>query len=153
MSVQTSKEKLTGTKVSNFDFGRGAIVDESENKPLYDEISGDELVIPTGWLVVLVDGDGTEARLGLGNKVWSECLVIGTGDAPEPVVPTGVTPGAPGEFTPSGADVPADLSELSGLGALGQTDAWEEGDYVVLGDESHAYWDGADWQSGEAPAA
>ena len=76
MSVQTSKEKLTGTKVTNMDLGRVAVVDSSENQPLYDEIDGDELVIPSGWLVILVDAtDGTTVKLGNG-KVWSESILI-----------------------------------------------------------------------------
>jgi len=70
----------------------------------------------------------------------------------ETITPTGVTPGEPGAFTPLGATPPANLAALMGLGALGQTTAWEEGEYVVLGDLSHAYWDGDSWEAGEAPA-
>lgn len=67
--------------------------------------------------------------------------------------PQGVIPGAPGAFYPLGADVPADLSALQALGALGETDAWTEGQYVVLDDASNAYWDGDSWEAGTAPAA
>ena len=59
--------------------------------------------------------------------------------------PTGATPGEPGTFTPAGADVPADLSALQALGALGQTDAWTAEAFVELGDGSNATWDGAAW--------
>lgn len=67
-------------------------------------------------------------------------------------VPQGVIPGVPGEFYPLGVDVPADLAALTLLGALGETDAWTDGEYVVLDDDSHAYWDGNSWEVGEAPA-
>lgn len=69
---------------------------------------------------------------------------------PAPTPPTGVTEGTPGSFTPAGAQVPADLAALQALGALGQTGAWAtSGDFVVLGDASHAYWDGSAWTVGE----
>lgn len=64
---------------------------------------------------------------------------------------TGVTPGEPGSFTPSGATVPYDLAALQDLGALGETTAWDTGEYVVLGDSSFAYWDGDGWVAGTAP--
>ncbi|MBD3941952.1 hypothetical protein IF188_09620 [Microbacterium sp. NEAU-LLC] len=67
--------------------------------------------------------------------------------------PTGVTEGAPGSFTPSGATPPANLAALNALGALGESStAWALGSYVVLGDNSHAYWNGTTWVAGEAPA-
>jgi hypothetical protein len=64
------------------------------------------------------------------------------------VAPTGVTAGTPGSFTPAGATVPADLTALQALGALGQTTAWTTGQSVVLGDSSSAHWDGDSWESG-----
>lgn len=64
-------------------------------------------------------------------------------------VATGVTAGTPGSFTPSGA-VPANLTALQALGALGQSTAWTTGQYVSLGDASKAHWGGAAWASGEA---
>ena len=39
------------------------------------------------------------------------------------------------------------------MGDLGETTAWTEGQYVLLDDLSHAYWDGSDWEAGEAPAS
>lgn len=62
---------------------------------------------------------------------------------------TSATAGEPGSFDER---TPADLATLQGLGALGNTDAWTEGQYVVLGDDSEAYWDGAAWAEGRAPA-
>lgn len=75
-----------------------------------------------------------------------------TGSAIEPyLAPDGVTPGTPGSFTPSGATVPYDLGTLQSLGALGETTAWNPGEYVILGDSTYAYWNGSSWASGEAP--
>lgn len=70
---------------------------------------------------------------------------------------TGVVAGAPGSFTPAGAVVPVDLPALSAHPNVGDTalvsaaePAWDTtGDYIVLGDESHAWWDGTNWQAGE----
>ena len=70
---------------------------------------------------------------------------------PPPVTATGVTPGAPGTWTPADAEVPADLAALNALGALGQTTAWADGTFMTLGDGSSAYWDGTAWVAGTAP--
>lgn len=67
---------------------------------------------------------------------------------PAPIPATGVIPGTPGTFQPLGCDTPADLAELQGLGALGETTAWTTGQYVVLGDSSNAYWNGTAWVAG-----
>ena len=80
-----------------------------------------------------------------------ECGVINT-VAPDAAPPTGVALGAPGAFLPSGAGLPANLAALIALGALGQTAAWTEGQYVVLGDESSAHWSGDEWVAGPAPS-
>lgn len=67
------------------------------------------------------------------------------------LAPTGASSGTPGSFTPSGATIPYDLSDLQALGSLGETTAWATGEYVVLGDASWAHWDGSAWAYGEAP--
>lgn len=67
-------------------------------------------------------------------------------------VPTGVVPGMPGMFTPFGSAAPANLAAIISLGALGETTPWDEDEYIILGDSSHAYWDGSTWVAGEAPA-
>lgn len=69
---------------------------------------------------------------------------------PGSVVVTGVTAGTPGTFTPAEATIPANLTALQSLGALGQTTAWTTGQYVNLGDASKAYWNGTAWASGTA---
>ena len=63
---------------------------------------------------------------------------------------TGADAGTPGTFTPSGATPPADFAALAGVVANPAT-TWTTGQYVVLGDASNAYWDGAAWQVGIAP--
>lgn len=67
-----------------------------------------------------------------------------------PIVATGATAGAPGTFTPAGATPPADLAALGSVTATPAA-AWATGEHVVLGDASHAHWDGAAWVAGDAP--
>lgn len=78
--------------------------------------------------------------------------------ASAPVVPvTGITPGAPATLAPVGATVPADLTALANDANVGDVawaaalePAWATpGDYVLLGDASHAYWNGANWTAGD----
>ena len=72
------------------------------------------------------------------------------GPPPEGVDATGATAGSPGSFTPSGATPAADLAGLSACTA-DPASPWSEGQHVVLGDSSHAYWDGTTWLAGDAP--
>ena len=68
-----------------------------------------------------------------------------------PIPPNGVTPGAPGVFTPPGCVIPATLAALQALGNLGETAAWTTGQWVELGDASDAHWNGTAWVVGMAP--
>ncbi|MEU5403714.1 hypothetical protein ABZ348_30985 [Streptomyces sp. NPDC005963] len=61
----------------------------------------------------------------------------------------GATAGIPGAFTPSGSLVPANLAGLD-LITASPTTAWSAGQYVVLGDNSNAHWNGTDWITGIA---
>ena len=61
------------------------------------------------------------------------------------VAASGVIEGQPGSFTPTGAIIPADLTELQESGITG-SGAWASGSFVILGDGSSATWDGSDWQ-------
>jgi hypothetical protein len=76
---------------------------------------------------------------------------------PPPVTPAGVVEGAPGAFTPSGAELPATLAALKADPVVGDagtakpTTPWVTGSYVVLGDASQAHWDGLAWVAGVAP--
>ena len=70
---------------------------------------------------------------------------------------TGVTAGAPGAYTPANATPPADLAALKADAVIGDsgtakpTLAWGTGEFIILGDSSHAYWDASAWLAGEAP--
>lgn len=57
---------------------------------------------------------------------------------------TGATAGSPGSFTPGGSTAPANLAAMSTVTAS-PTTAWTTGQYVVLGDNSHAKWNGTAW--------
>jgi len=63
---------------------------------------------------------------------------------------TGATAGSPGTFTPTGSTTPANLAALSGVVAS-PSSAWTTGQHVILGDASHAHWNGSAWASGNAP--
>ncbi|MEU8133237.1 hypothetical protein [Streptodolium elevatio] len=65
------------------------------------------------------------------------------------VVATGATAGSPGAFTPSGATAPFDIADLGTVTASPLT-AWTTGQHVILGDTSHAHWDGDSWEPGNA---
>ncbi|MCM8548824.1 hypothetical protein [Streptomyces sp. STCH 565 A] len=62
---------------------------------------------------------------------------------------TGATAGTPGAFTPAGSTAPFDIADLDTVTASPST-AWSTGQYVVLGDGSHAFWDGDSFEAGEA---
>lgn len=95
----------------------------------------------TATLSLPVDG---KPMICFGDKAAS--ANVGTAAA---AVPTAVTAGAPGSFTPATA-VPATLAALTALGALGATTAWTTGQSVKLGDGSDAHWDGTKWATGVA---
>jgi hypothetical protein len=63
------------------------------------------------------------------------------------VTATGATAGAPGSFTPAGADAPANLAAMTGITASPNT-AWTQGQYVTLADASAANWSGTAWVAG-----
>lgn len=65
------------------------------------------------------------------------------------ITATGAVAGIPGEFTPFGATIPADLAAMTGITASPAT-AWTIGQYVVLGDDSDANWNGTAWELGAA---
>lgn len=59
---------------------------------------------------------------------------------------TGANAGAPGTFTPTDGYPPYDLAmaNSTSLAATPST-AWAPGQYIILGDNSRATWDGTDW--------
>jgi hypothetical protein len=69
------------------------------------------------------------------------------------VAATGATAGTPGTFTPSGATVPTSLAALQGASpavVASPATVWTTGQYVPLGDASHAHWSGSAWAAGDA---
>ncbi|USH44935.1 major tail protein [Streptomyces phage GreenWeasel] len=79
-----------------------------------------------------------------GGNSWSYAITPLGG-----AVATGATAGTPGSFTPAGSTAPYDLADLATVTASPAT-AWTTGQHVVLGDGSHAYWDGDSFEAGEA---
>lgn len=69
------------------------------------------------------------------------------------IVPaTGATAGEPGTWTPANAGPFMNLAALQAASVTATPNAaWSTGEHVVLGDGSHAYWDGAAWAAGDAP--
>lgn len=85
------------------------------------------------------------------------------GRAPELGPITNVTAGTPGAFVPAGPYAPgvlfANITALRASATVGTTGtatvgdpAWAEGEYVVLGNSTNAYWNGTGWSAGIAPA-
>jgi hypothetical protein len=66
------------------------------------------------------------------------------------VAATGAVAGAPGYYTPSGANVPANLAGLSGVVASPAT-TWAAGQFVITADLLAAYWNGTTWVAGKHP--
>jgi hypothetical protein len=64
------------------------------------------------------------------------------------VTATGATAGAPGYFTPSGAQIPANLAALAGVVASPATN-WTTGQYVITADLLANNWTGAAWAAGK----
>lgn len=62
--------------------------------------------------------------------------------------PTVAVAGTPGWFEPA---PPKNFNDLQAAGPMGNTAAWVTGEYVVLLDNSEAYWDGTQWVVGRAP--
>lgn len=67
------------------------------------------------------------------------------------IAATGVTAGAPGAFTPSGATPPATIGDLrTAIPSPTPATAWTTDQYVEIG-SGNAYWNGTDWAMGKAP--
>ena len=65
------------------------------------------------------------------------------------VTATGAVAGRPGDYTPAGATIPANLAGLAAVVADPVT-AWDAGMYVVTADMLGAHWGGAAWAAGVA---
>jgi len=77
--------------------------------------------------------------------------MVRLGAAPEVIVATGATAGAPGSYTPTGAKTPSSLDGLATVTASPATE-WTPGQYVPLLDGTEAFWNGTAWADGRAPA-
>jgi hypothetical protein len=66
------------------------------------------------------------------------------------VAATGATAGAPGYFTPSGAQIPANLAALAGITASPAAN-WSPGQFVITADLLAANWTGSAWAAGKHP--
>jgi len=67
-------------------------------------------------------------------------------------VATGATEGAPGSWTPVDSYAPFSFDDLvTEDPTASPATAWSTDSYVVLGDSTHAYWNGTAWAEGEAP--
>ena len=70
------------------------------------------------------------------------------------VAVTGVTAGSPGTFQPGNATLPASLAALKADTVVGDAGSnkpsanWTTGQHVILGDASHAHWNGTAWAVG-----
>ena len=64
---------------------------------------------------------------------------------------TGATAGIPATLTPANTYPPADLADAQTGFTASPGTAWTTGQYVVLEDGSHAYWNSTTWVVGEAP--
>jgi hypothetical protein len=96
---------------------------------------------------------GQYVVLGDGSNTYWNGTNWASGKTPPPPPPptTGATAGTPGSLTPSPSTPPTGLSAMSSVTA-NPTTPWTQGQYVVLGDSSQAYWSGTSWQAGAAPA-
>lgn len=118
-----------------------------------DEWTGD--VIPESLTVggdvaarITADAEWKITKLVTPPRFGSKTVIGGTTAA------TGATAGSPGAWTPSGSTPPANLAALTGASpaiVASPATAWSTGQSVVLGDASHAYWNGTAWTNGTAP--
>lgn len=78
-------------------------------------------------------------------------LVFDAATFPSGNVATGATEvvGAVGTWSPAGASAPANLAGMSSVVATPLT-AWSTGSHMLLGDNSHAHWNGTAWAVGDA---
>jgi hypothetical protein len=79
-------------------------------------------------------------------------IVDATGAPIRGELATGATAGSPGTWTPPGSSVPSNLTQLQASSIVASpATAWTTGQHVILGDLTHAHWDGDSWNSGDAP--
>lgn len=109
-NVQLTKEKLAGTKVKSLGSLSLYEVDKSENEPLYDAINDGDLLIPSGYVIALIDGATTVTKAGNG-KYWDDAITLG-GDGGS------VTPETVGDALADKEDIADLVSPTSDYGDL-----------------------------------
>jgi hypothetical protein len=122
--------------------------------------AGDDPPKATGRCYAVAGALGGDPRTPLTMQVTLPCRgkpIVMFGNATTSVIigggATGATAGSPGAWTPSGSDPPANLAALTAASppvVASPTTAWTSGQYVVLGDASHAHWSGTAWVTGSA---
>jgi hypothetical protein len=106
------------------------------------QISG--LVIPQPFTMLIGDA-GAASELAIDWNLTAAPTVDNGA-----VTATGATAGAPGFFTPTGAQIPANLAALTGITASPTTN-WAAGQFVITGDLLAANWNGSAWVAGKHP--
>lgn len=95
---------------------------------------------------------GLLQRIGDAFEEWRDEQEAGGGGGGggEPIVATGAVAGTPGHFTPTGAEVPANLAALNGGSITASPNtAWTTGQNVALGTGT-AHWNGTTYATGAA---
>lgn len=106
------------------------------------QISG--LVIPQPFTFMLGDA-GTASECAIDwNLTGPPTIDMGA------VAATGAVAGAPGYYTPSGAQIPANLAALASVVA-NPAATWATGQYVVTADMLANNWNGTAWVAGKHP--
>jgi hypothetical protein len=127
-----------------------------ENDAVTFTVTGAQTKTGSGWGTgpynVMPDATGLPAKLPRaikkGEHLWVEKTSIAPPDPecdcnPNGTPATGATAGTPGTYTPTNSYAPQHLP-ITGLTASPAT-AWTTGQYIVLGDGSHAKWSGTTW--------
>lgn len=93
----------------------------------------------------IISGDaGAASEVSIDWNLTGPPTVTGGG-----IAATGASAGAPGFFTPAGADTPANLAALASVVAA-PTAAWATGQFVITADLIGAHWSGTAWVAGKA---
>lgn len=114
------------------------------------DVTLDALGDPGPLLVSQAIGPNDHELLMLVNVAPPEdggCVTLASGP-----VATGATAGIPATLTPVDSYPPETLALLqAGSVIASPLTAWTTGQYLVLGDDSEAYWDSNSWEPGRAP--
>lgn len=102
------------------------------------------LAIPQPFIVIAGDA-GAASEVAIDWNLTAAPTVTSGG-----IAATGAQAGAPGYFTPSGCDQPANLAALTPSVVATPATAWTTGQYVITADYVAAHWSGTAWVAGKA---